>query len=103
MDAKKRCMNCGKCCLADMVSYVSGSDIERWEMEGRTDILEIIARRRAWAGDRIVNSTGTAISMCSFLEFRDGKFYCSIYETRPLTCRNFEPGSSPLCPQYGPG
>jgi Fe-S-cluster containining protein len=31
----------------------------------------------------------------------DGEnFCCAIHETRPATCRHYEPGSSELCPQF---
>ena len=27
-------------------------------------------------------------------------FGCAIHDTRPATCRHYEPGSSELCPQF---
>jgi len=33
------CRRCGACCHVDMVAYVSPEDIQRWEKEGRHDII----------------------------------------------------------------
>ena len=95
------CRRCGACCRVDMVAYISPEDIQRWEKESRHDI---IARMREnnemWAGDHIINRVGEEVRRCVYLN-RDGSFFfCEIYETRPLVCRNFIPGSSELCPQY---
>ena len=53
-----------------------------------------------WAGDRIVNRFGVKARDCVYLNWDGTLFSCEIYETRPLICRNFIPGSSALCPQY---
>jgi Fe-S-cluster containining protein len=98
------CRRCGACCRVDMVAYISSEDIQRWENEGRQDI---IARLRdndvMWAGDQIVDKFGERVRDCVYLNGDGTLFSCEIYETRPLICRNFIPGSSPLCPQYDRG
>lgn len=95
------CRRCGACCHVDMVAYVSPEDIQRWEKEGRHDI---IARLRGnaviWAGDRIINRSGGKVTSCYYLDWDGSSFFCQIYETRPMVCRNYIPGSSELCPQY---
>jgi Fe-S-cluster containining protein len=95
------CQRCGSCCRVDMVAYISPKDIQRWEKEQRDDI---IARLRdndvMWAGDRIVNRFGINVRDCVYLNWNGTLFSCEIYETRPMICRNFIPGSSALCPQY---
>ncbi len=80
-----------------MIAYVSPEDIHRWEQEGRHDIIAH-AHDLTWAGDRIVTRTGRTVNSCSYLSWKGSSFFCEIYETRPLVCRNFVPGSNELCP-----
>ncbi len=97
------CSRCGKCCLADMIAYVTSEDLNRWKKENRQDILHIIENEQAvWMGDHFISSrTGRPIYGCPFLEVKDGLFTCSIYETRPRVCRDYRPGSSQICPLWG--
>jgi len=44
-------------------------------------------------------ATGS-LESCVYLNWDGSSFFCEIYETRPLVCRNFIPGSSELCPRY---
>lgn len=98
------CRRCGSCCKVDMVAYVTSEDIQRWEEEGRNDILSRIRNNGVtWAGDRIVNKSGRILKTCYYLSCDGSTFSCEIYETRPLVCRNFVPGSSYLCTQYRQG
>lgn len=101
---KKRdttCRRCGACCHVDMVAYVTPEDIERWEKEGRHDIIARLGDNGVmWAGDRIVSRSGAKVTTCFYLGWKDSSFYCEIYETRPMVCRNYIPGSSELCPLY---
>ncbi len=95
------CRRCGACCHVDMIAYSSPEDIQRWEEEGRQDIIARIRDNDAiWSGDRIMNSSGTVMTSCVYLNWDGSSFFCEIYETRPLVCRNFIPGSSELCPKY---
>ncbi|HPW68464.1 MAG: YkgJ family cysteine cluster protein [Desulfomonilia bacterium] len=96
------CSRCGKCCLADMIAYVTSEDLDRWKREDRQDILHIIENEQAvWLGDHFISSrTGRPIYGCPFLEMKDGLFACSIYETRPRVCRDYRPGSSQICPLW---
>jgi len=95
-------MRCGRCCLANISALISEDDIERWKREKRDDILHIIDSQHAmWAGDHLISiSDGHYIHGCPFLEWVGGRYSCSIYDTRPLRCRNYEPGSSHLCPLF---
>jgi Fe-S-cluster containining protein len=96
------CKRCGKCCLANFSAYVKDEDIRRWQDEDRLDILLFIEKQRAvWAGDHIVLADGSDLKHCMFLRTDGCVCECIIYETRPLTCRNYTPGSSQLCSQYG--
>jgi Fe-S-cluster containining protein len=87
-----------------MAAYVVEEDIRRWEREGRHDI---IARLRnddvIWAGDRMIGRSGRKVATCFYLGWRGPSFFCGIYDTRPLVCRNYIPGSSAMCPRYYEG
>lgn len=99
-----KCKRCGSCCYVDLTAYICEEDLIRWRNEKRYDILKKINEEKiVWAGDKLVPIDGKNKSKrCSFLvEQKDNYFSCSIYETRPIVCQNFEPGKSLLCPQYG--
>ena len=99
---KLSCLCCGKCCFVALTAYVQQEDFERWRTENRQDILEVIENRHLfWAGDRMISSeTGISPKECPFLYCSEGLWLCSVYETRPLVCREYQPGSSQLCPQW---
>jgi len=82
-----------------MLAYITEPDILRWKKEGRYDILSRVRERNVlWSGDRMVSASGKRLKNCIYL-CRDGSsFLCEIYNTRPLVCRNYIPGSSELCP-----
>jgi Fe-S-cluster containining protein len=86
----------------DLTAYAQESDFERWNAEGRQDILSVMEHRHlVWSGDRLISSeTGISPRECPFLYSDKDKWKCSIYETRPQVCREYEPGSSELCPQF---
>lgn len=96
------CLRCGCCCMVDFTAYVTDRDVQRWRRENRQDILNVLEREQAcWQGDRIVSAvSGRVLEGCPFFQFDGKQFGCAIYETRPAACRNFEPGSSPLCPLF---
>lgn len=102
MEETLSCLRCGKCCFVDFTAYAGPEDFERWKREGRQDILNRIKQRHLlWAGDRIVSAdTGGHPRECLFLLESGKELICSIYETRPLVCRDYRPGSSELCPQW---
>lgn len=102
VDAPKACKQCGKCCLADVNAYITTEDRHRWRTEGRTDILRLLEHEHAiWAGDHLISSEdGRYLHGCIFLSCEGNRYVCTIYKTRPKTCREFEPGSSEICPQY---
>ncbi|HNR88918.1 MAG TPA: YkgJ family cysteine cluster protein [Spirochaetota bacterium] len=93
------CVQCGTCCLADMIAYVTDDDLARWKREGRGDIMHVIERESAvWMGDHLVSATdGHYIGPCPFLINRGDRYDCAIYETRPQVCRDYAAGSSELC------
>ena len=94
------CLRCGTCCMADMIADADAKDLERWRHEGRDDILRIYRDAR-WMGDHFISvATGMTIHDCPFLDWEGGLFTCRIHGTRPRVCREFEPGSSEICPQF---
>ncbi len=88
--------------MAAIVAYVEVEDLSRWAKEGRDDILHVFNNEKAvWAGDHLVSSKdGSYIHGCHFLRKTGSYYTCTIYETRPVVCRNFKTGSSELCPNY---
>jgi len=101
MEEPLSCLQCGKCCFVDLTAYAESADFDRWRTENRRDILDMIEHRHLhWAGDRLISAeTGDSPRECPFLDSSGKVWRCSIYETRPLACRNYQPGSSELCPQ----
>jgi Fe-S-cluster containining protein len=84
-----------------MVACASAEDIQRWEKEGRHDIIARLCDGEVvWAGDRIIAKNCPKVGVCHYLSWDGSAFFCQIYETRPAVCRNYRPGSSGLCPQY---
>ncbi len=98
------CRRCGKCCLADFIAYVKEEDLQRWQQEGRQDILSVISHEHAvWAGDHLVSGNdGHYLHGCPFLAWEDDHTICTIYDTRPAVCKKFIPASAAICPQWQP-
>ena len=101
-ERKVDCKRCGKCCHADMIAYATEEDISRWRREKRDDILSSLeSEERIWVGDRILYRDGSGhLERCSFLRIEEGLATCTIHETRPRICRDYEAGSSLLCPLH---
>jgi Fe-S-cluster containining protein len=95
------CRRCGKCCFVDLTAYAQQEDFDRWRAENRQDILDVIEKNHLiWVGDRLMDAeTGDDPRECHFLYNSGNDWLCAIYETRPLVCRGYQPGSSELCPQ----
>ncbi len=79
----KPCTQCGRCCTnADFMERIgiSAPDVARWKSQGRTDILAMLNDVSGWRDP----------GPCPFL-VADGpnRYNCSIYETRPQTCREY--------------
>ena len=101
MEERLSCLRCGKCCFVDLTAYAEQEDFDRWRAENRQDILNIIKNQHlTWAGDKIISTeTGDNPWECHFLYNKGKEWLCSIYETRPSVCCEYQPGSSELCPQ----
>jgi Fe-S-cluster containining protein len=94
------CTNCGKCCTnPDFMRSLdaTGDDVKRWRREGRQDILRFASvlgppdnpSADLWVDDR----TGIERNRCPFVRKVRGqnRYLCTIYETRPQVCRDYEP------------
>ncbi|MDP6779742.1 MAG: YkgJ family cysteine cluster protein [Candidatus Latescibacteria bacterium] len=101
--AELDCKQCGRCCLVDVSVFVTAKDRQRWEQEGRQDILETIEPEgTVWSGGITVSpQSGEEMWACPFLAPTGDRFICSIHETRPTVCEHYAPGSSELCSQFG--
>jgi Fe-S-cluster containining protein len=97
------CSRCGKCCFEPFCRQVRPDDLEAWKRAGRTDLVDIFEYEMV-STDRTnpeMARLGMAFHTCRFLKPEaPGRFYCVIYDHRPLTCSEFEVGYSRLCPNY---
>ncbi len=77
------CASChpDKCCTRFL--RVPREDMDRWNAEGREDILAHI-QERVLEG-RLIYEVSSPGKGCVFLK----DCWCSIHETRPIVCRNF--------------
>lgn len=83
-----RCACCGACCKA-FGGHLQASrhDIERWQKEGRDDLLARVSS----VGFLWINpETGALEESCPYLERVDtDSAYCGINETKPAICRDY--------------
>jgi len=92
-----RCKRCGWCCRNIVIS-ISYSDIIRWFNEGNNDVLREISfinnyPKKNTGGFYIAKTTFNPKQPCPFLE----KNECSIYDTRPICCRDYPTKSEQSC------
>ena len=97
-----RCQQCGNCCRVNVNAFVTDEDLARWRREGRGDILHVLENEHAiWVGDHLLSAdNGADLCDCPFLQPEGGRILCSIYGSRPRTCREYVPGSSEICSQF---
>ncbi|PWR72105.1 YkgJ family cysteine cluster protein [Methanospirillum lacunae] len=105
------CLRCGRCCRYGPSINANSTDLKRWVIEDRTDILTFFQAyctdgsyvncaffknpqslsRVLWT-DMINPDTNDYYKDCPFLRpLSENKWYCSIYETRPAICTRFRP------------
>lgn len=83
---KFECHRCGMCCIILWGSFeATQNDLKRWRREGRDDILKHVTMRTDGASEWGEFTT----KACPFLRKLDGKYLCSIHETKPEHCRNY--------------
>ena len=91
----RNCAYCGNCCRGShrWGLLVVPSDLDRWRLEQRDDILRYVqySDNRSFAA--IIwrdMDTGHAHDRCPFLKrVATGRYRCIIYDTRPHICRQF--------------
>ncbi len=80
------CLECGTCCFSNLETSVrvTGDDHER--LGDRVDDLVHFVGNRAYMR--------LAGGHCAALRIEvEGRFVCTVYETRPAACRDLERGS----------
>ncbi len=86
-----KCRRCGWCCKNKVINILY-SDIKRWKKENRNDILKEVSYvevpNKIVSGFYFIKTTVPSHKKCPFLEFKDNLAVCTIYKTRPRTCRN---------------
>jgi Fe-S-cluster containining protein len=93
------CQSCGACCLSPYTgnAYVALADDEATRLTSLQ--LPVILQRQGGDPPEVVPKLGTklsanAMNICVALEGSAGsRCRCSVYEARPLACRQFEVGS----------
>jgi uncharacterized protein len=82
------CIECGACCFSKAERYVRvrGDDYSR--------LGEAAAMLVHWVGNEAYLKMRAG--HCTALRVGPGRHFCSIYEERPQTCRDFGRGS-PAC------
>lgn len=82
------CACCGHCC--DSFGghlHASKNDLERWQVEGRDDLLEKV-NRLGWVW--VDPQTKQLIDPCPFIkQIEPGRRVCSINNTKPDICRDY--------------
>ena len=82
------CLCCGDCCESfGSHLHASEHDRERWQREGRDDLLARV-NRLGWIW--VDADTKETLDRCPFiLETADGLKICAIQETKPDICRDY--------------
>lgn len=94
-EEKLRCRRCGRCCQQAFIRYVEEEDLARWQREKRQGLLDVVQ------GEAAGSQAGRPPAACRFLSLEsEGRFACSIYETRPRICQGFQPGQAKICSQH---
>ena len=85
------CTKCGNCCLEWGAYFViiPEEDIQRWENEGRKDILQYLQFLEGGNASGWVNpQTKDQLSRCPFLcKIDKSSYLCTIHDTKPKRCK----------------
>jgi Fe-S-cluster containining protein len=92
------CSQCGNCCKREAIVFQGGEIFPVSTYLGMTEkefYLTYLKPCSSWSSyDGFLKLSGNE---CPFLEKKiSGRYFCKIYEYRPLSCRSFHP-SSDLC------
>ena len=91
------CQRSGRCCqmlVSEGALDITDEDIQRWEVQGRDDILQWVSVMTAPNGEVVfadfpVHPDGKEVERCPFLAKEGTHFVCSIHETKPTVCAEF--------------
>ena len=84
-----KCLRCGKCCTMEHLF----KSMPRKDKEALRKNNPILYRLFALAAKQKVK--------CPYLEYRNGKAYCTIYPNRPQFCREYPATPEDLIPGCG--
>jgi Fe-S-cluster containining protein len=76
------CLACGACCFSRLETYVRVTGDDHARLGDRTDELVRFEGNRAYM--RMIDGHCAALHV----EELSGQLFCSVYETRPQTCRD---------------
>lgn len=84
-----KCQQCALCCETYPID-VAYSDVVRWRFSARRDILQEVSfinnyPEKGYAGFYVEKTLHNPKIPCPFLQ----DSLCSIYDTRPLVCKDF--------------
>ncbi|HET7542590.1 MAG TPA: YkgJ family cysteine cluster protein [Polyangiaceae bacterium] len=84
------CLQCGACCFSQLPHYVrvTGADYARLGARENVDALT------HFDGNRCYMNMQDGHCAALTLDLQTRQFVCSVYETRPSTCRDLERGSA---------
>ena len=91
------CRQCGRCCTSlDYHDAVTAQDVEKWQVLGRTDILERVGIYQRPGGKTtyriwMVPGKNQLARTCPFLTKRpsENRWICSIHDIKPAICRDY--------------
>jgi len=83
------CLACGVCCFSQLDTYVPVSGDDHARLGDHAESLVIFKGTRAYM--RMVDARCAALQLD-----REGRFVCTVYDERPLVCRELARGS-PEC------
>ncbi len=84
------CLACGTCCFSNLDSYVRVVGVDHARLGVAADELTLFVGNRCYMKMYDGHCAALVIDAAS------ARFVCSVYDTRPGTCRDLERGS-PAC------
>jgi uncharacterized protein len=82
------CLSCGACCFSQLASYVRVTGADHTRLGARVDELT------HFDGNRCYMNMHEGHCAALVIDLPTRQFVCSIYETRPSTCRDLARGSA---------
>ena len=82
------CLGCGACCFSQLPNYVRITGADHALLGTRVDELT------HFDGNRCYMNMHEGHCAALVIELTTRRFVCSIYESRPTTCRDLERGSA---------